>query len=83
MIQISVFWLDRNLDPRFEYFSSAFDKDPMRFALNCMENLRRSGEQFVCMSAQNSDSVGEVGVDSIINGKTPDGQDYDWKKRRE
>lgn len=36
----------------------------------------------ITMASEDTDMVGEFGVDSIIDGKTPDGVEYTWKKRR-
>ena len=51
-------------------------------ALKIAENMRREGKQHVCISSENSDCVTKPGVDSVEGGKTPDGHDYTWKKRR-
>jgi hypothetical protein len=32
------------------------------------------------MASENAQSVGRPGVDAVVNGKTPDGHDYDWSK---
>lgn len=44
--------------------------------------MRTCNATFVTMVSENPDSVGKPGVDSIVDGKTPDGHVYDWKKRR-
>ena len=38
--------------------------------------------EFVTITGGGYDIVGKFGVDSIIDGKCPDGVDYTWKKRR-
>lgn len=81
-ISIIVFWQDQHVNPQGRSFSSAFEADPMGAALVLMEEKRREGMRHVCMSVENSDSVGKPGVDSVVDGKTPDGHTYDWKKRR-
>jgi hypothetical protein len=34
------------------------------------------------MVSEDPNSVGKPGVDEIVNGKLPDGTNYEWKKRR-
>lgn len=50
-----------------------------------LRKRRRDGADIrhVTMSAEYDDMVGQIGVTAVENGKTPDGQDYTWKKRRE
>jgi hypothetical protein len=31
---------------------------------------------------EHSDNVTKPGVDGIVDGKTPDGEEYTWRKRR-
>ena len=38
------------------------------------------GMTFVTMVSEHPDSVGRPGVDSVVNGKTPDGVEYTWNK---
>lgn len=49
-------------------------------ALRHTEGFRKLGMTFVTMVSENSDSVGKPGVDSVVDGKTPDGVAYDWNK---
>ena len=58
------------------------DFEDMSAALNWTQFLRDKGRTFVTMVSENPNSVGEQGVDSVIDGKLPDGNDYEWKKRR-
>lgn len=51
-------------------------------AVKLMEQLRRDGFEHVIMSNAPENSVGKPGVDSVVDGKLPDGTDYTWKKRR-
>ena len=37
---------------------------------------------FVTIKSEDFEVVGIFGVDSIVDGKCPDGIDYNWKKRR-
>lgn len=45
------------------------------------EQLRKLGKTHVIMSMEHADQVGKSGVDSVENGKTPDGHDYEWSKK--
>jgi hypothetical protein len=51
-------------------------------ALKHTHYLRNAGMNFVVMSAENPNSVGKPGVDSVIDGVLPDGNIYEWKMRR-
>lgn len=39
--------------------------------------------QFVTITGPGFEVVGRFGVDEVANGKTPDGVDYTWVKRRQ
>ncbi|QCB44668.1 hypothetical protein [Hydrogenophaga sp. PAMC20947] len=49
-------------------------------ALELVKEKRDAGYSFVTMVAEDPNQVGKPGVDAVVNGKTPDGQDYDWSK---
>jgi hypothetical protein len=49
-------------------------------ALALVKEKRNAGHSFVTMVAEDPNQVGKPGVDAVENGKTPDGQDYDWSK---
>ena len=49
-------------------------------ALQITKDKRDAGYRFVTMASENTQHVGKQGVDTISDGKTPDGQDYDWSK---
>ena len=52
-------------------------------ALEASARLRKDpANQFVSMQCQPDNMVGNLGVTEIIDGKTPDGHEYSWKKRR-
>lgn len=34
----------------------------------------------VTISSELSSNIGKPGVDSVLDGKTPDGEDYEWDK---
>ena len=60
-----------------------FEPHEMTLALDFMKELREQpGNEFVGFVSQDANSVGKPGVDTVANGKTPDGHTYDWKKRR-
>lgn len=37
-------------------------------------------DEFVTITDGTTEIVGHFGVDSVVNGKTPDGVTYDWNK---
>jgi hypothetical protein len=49
-------------------------------ALRITKEKRDAGYHFVTIASENTQHVGKQGVDSVVDGKTPDGQDYDWSK---
>jgi hypothetical protein len=63
--------------------ATSYDEDSLAEALLLTEGLRRNNENsFIVMTSENPNCVGRQGVDSVVNGKLPDGSDYEWKKRR-
>ena len=71
-----VYWTDTDNQPRSEDFVI------MTEALSLAESLRRKDYKFVTMASENPDSIGRAGVDEIRNGVLPDGNTYEWRKRR-
>ena len=59
--------------------------DSMTEALAFMQFLRRdsSENKFISMASESADNVGKMGVDSVVDGKCPDGVEYSWVKRRD
>jgi hypothetical protein len=49
-------------------------------ALELVKEKRNAGYSFVTMVAEDPNQVGKPGVDAVVNGKTPDGQVYEWSK---
>ena len=49
-------------------------------ALRYSEGFRKSRMTFVTMVSENTNQVGMLGVDAVIDGKTPDGVAYTWNK---
>ena len=74
----TVYWMYKNLVPNALQFSD------MSKALAWMADLRKRADtdQFsaITMCSEMSNHVGKVGVDSVADGKTPDGHVYDWNK---
>ncbi len=61
----------------------AKDFEPMKEALQFSQELRNSKKYtFITMVCEDANIVGQSGVDSVVNGKLPDGNNYEWKKRR-
>jgi hypothetical protein len=56
--------------------------ESMTVALSFAETMRKTNCSFVTMVSENPNVVGKLGVDGIVDGKLPDGNDYTWKKRR-
>jgi len=53
----------------------------MSFAMSWMEYLRRDPKfSAITFCSENTDQVGKSGVDTIIDGVLPDGEDYTWSK---
>ena len=42
--------------------------------------LAKKMNEFVTISGNGFEVCGMFGVDSVVDGKTPDGVDYDWNK---
>ena len=61
-------------------WSHAHDADTLSEALQYTEGFRKLGMTFVTMVSENPDSVGRPGVDSVVDGRTPDGVAYAWNK---
>lgn len=49
-------------------------------ALDIVKEKRDAGYAFVTMVAEDPRQVGKPGVDAVVDGKTPDGHDYEWSK---
>jgi hypothetical protein len=67
-----------------DHYPGSEETTDMNKALQRVEELRRSpGYSAVCFAAENPNQVGKMGVDAVVDGKTPDGEDYSWVKRRD
>jgi len=56
--------------------------DGIELALKRANELRAKGFKHVCLSTENENCVTKKGVDSVEEGKTPDGHCYDWSKKQ-
>lgn len=72
-----VYWTDYNTGEALDYLTG-----DMVVALNKTSILRQEGHRFIVMASENADQVGQMGVDAVVDGKLPSGEDYTWKKRR-
>ena len=75
----TVYWMYKGITPNALQFSD------MGAAMTYMETLRRASAggtpySAITMCSEMSNHIGKVGVDSVIDGKTPDGIEYDWNK---
>lgn len=84
-MSIAVYWLeeelDGNLEPAMVPRVKMFNEDELLTVLKFAETLRDTGALHVSISTQLSDNVGKPGVNSVQDGKTPDGHDYEWSKQ--
>ena len=69
-----IYWSDASNTPYSQ------NEDQLTKALMIVKAKRDEGNSFVTMVAHDPNHVGKPGVDSIVDGKTPDGHDYDWSK---
>lgn len=62
----------------------SYNEEYLAIALKVAEILRQDKKRysFVTMVSENPNCVGKQGVDSVIDGKLPDGNNYEWMKRR-
>lgn len=75
-MSIIVYWME----PHFGSRHRPFEMNEMSEALVFMNERRAIDLRHVSMSVENPDMVGSKGVDTVADGKTPDGQDYEWSK---
>lgn len=74
----TVYWMYDSIRPNALQFTDMND------ALSFMEAKRKSSAEekisAITMCSESTNMVGKMGVDSVVNGKTPDGHVYDWNK---
>ena len=71
-----VYWTDADGSACSEDYVEMVD------ALTQANHLRTVGRAYVAMVSENPNQVGAMGVDSIKDGKLPNGDTYTWKMRR-
>ena len=69
-----IYWTDENNQSHGQEATTIVQ------ALQITKEKRDAGHAFVTMASENPQSAGKQGVDTIADGKTPDGQEYDWSK---
>lgn len=62
--------------------AETFAATEMSAALAFSQKVRNMGATFVTMACENANQVGGMGVDAVVDGKLPNGEDYTWKMRR-
>jgi len=73
---IVIFYLDSEDNPcKEKYFDNEFVA-----AMRAIEKLRATGMTHVVMSNEPTNMVGKPGVSAVEDGKTPDGEKYEWSK---
>jgi hypothetical protein len=61
---------------------TGFDDSNLSEAMKFAEQQRKNPLcSHVIISTELADSIGKAGVDTVQNGKTPDGEDYTWHKQ--
>lgn len=78
-MSIVVFWIARG-ERTDEAEFRQFEDTELGAALSWCEVKRKDGARHVTLSSELSNMVGHAGVDTVADGKTPDGQTYDWSK---
>lgn len=88
-MSIVVFWLEKDKDSAIPVACfKNFDEKELLKALSACEDLRNQKDRpwitisHVVMQPEMTAMIGKPGVDTIANGKTPDGVEYSWIKRR-
>ena len=69
-----IYWTDH------AHQSHGLETADLTQALQVTKEMRDAGYSFITMASENPQHVGKPGVDAVVDGKTPDGQDYDWSK---
>lgn len=69
-----IYWTDENNQAHGQEAAALVQ------ALQITKGKRDAGYRFVTMASENTQHVGKQGVDAVVDGKTPDGQAYDWSK---
>ena len=84
-MSIVVFWIETyetdSLGLVTESYFKEFGETELSQALAFAEKQRKDGRKHVIISTELSASVGKPGVNAVVDGKTPDGHDYEWSKK--
>lgn len=85
-MSIVIFWIQESTSGLFPSMSQPmchrFKDIELSEALTfCNTKRKEAGVSHVTLSSENPNSVGQPGVDSIVDGKTPDGHAYEWSKQ--
>lgn len=76
-----VFWIEQTPDGEQSRHQDC--GDDLNLALRVAEDQRKRADvHHVSICAESPNQVGRAGVDTVTDGKLPDGSDYTWKKRR-
>lgn len=70
-----------NISDKVEVICRVFNEKELTEALEYCQELRDQRCINVVLSSEPSGMVGGFGVDSVEDGKTPDGQEYEWSKQ--
>ena len=78
----TVYWMVTNKDG---YKAVGYlETIELRVCLKTMESLRKlPGVNAITMCAEHGDQVGKMGVDAVVDGILPDGQEYVYKTERD
>ncbi len=80
-MSIVVYWLSHTGAEPAPHFQAFGDGELSKaLALTAELNRQAPAVSHVTSCGQPIDLVGKLGVDSIVDGKTPDGHNYDWSK---
>jgi hypothetical protein len=86
-MSIVVFWIQpgtgEGLFPNMsEPKACTFGDLQLGEALAFANRQRNAGMSHVCISSEHPDNVTKPGVEGVEGGRTPDGEEYSWRKRR-
>ena len=79
MLGIVVYWLEGEGEDALPV-CQCFGSTELTQALACAEERRRAGHRHVSISTELEDHVGRPGVAAVEQGRTPDGEAYEWSK---
>jgi hypothetical protein len=86
-MSIIVYWIKQSASEMFPAMSQPmareFKDTQLSEALAFAHRTRgEEGSSHVCLHSELEDCTSLPGASLVENGKTPDGEDYTWKKRR-